>query len=109
MGIHCYWKNEIFRDFLHTLDASFVAMGRIILLFVDNCGTLSPDTSSLLNITAIPLPKLHLRHIASLVGCGQVLQGNAVQSAAHLMDTRKRDHLKIDFLCAICLFCDGNK
>jgi hypothetical protein len=41
---------EIFRDFQYALDASFGALGRKILRFVDNCAVHSPDTSSLRNI-----------------------------------------------------------
>jgi hypothetical protein len=47
LPVTCYanskaWKmSEIFRNFLHALDA----LGRKILLFVDNCATHSPDTA----------------------------------------------------------------
>jgi hypothetical protein len=51
------WKtSEIFRDFLHALDTSFGATGRKILLFVDNCAALSPDTSSLRHVKVVFYP-----------------------------------------------------
>jgi hypothetical protein len=46
---------EIFRDFLHALDASFSVLGRKIL-FVDNRATHSPDTSSLRNVKVVFYP-----------------------------------------------------
>jgi hypothetical protein len=48
--------SDIFRDFLRALDASFGALGRKILLFVDNCAAHSPDTSSLRNVKVVFYP-----------------------------------------------------
>jgi hypothetical protein len=50
------WMTEIFRDFLHALDASFGALGRKILLFADNCAAHSPDTPSLRNVKVVFYP-----------------------------------------------------
>jgi hypothetical protein len=45
-----------FSETLHALDASFGALGRKILLFVDNCATHSPDTSNLRNVNVFFTP-----------------------------------------------------
>jgi hypothetical protein len=44
---------EIFKAIVHALDAPSSALGRKILLFVDNCATLSPDRSSLRNVKVV--------------------------------------------------------
>jgi hypothetical protein len=46
-NLKAWMMPEIFRDFLHVCDASFSALGRKILLFVDSCAVHFPDTSSL--------------------------------------------------------------
>jgi hypothetical protein len=51
-----WMTSETFRDFLHALDASFGALGWKILLFVHNCATHSPDTSSLKNVKVVFYP-----------------------------------------------------
>ena len=51
-----WMTSEIFKDFLRTLNASFGALGRKILLFVDNCAAHSPDTSSLRNVKVVFTP-----------------------------------------------------
>jgi hypothetical protein len=48
-----WMTSEISKDFLRTLNASFGALGRKILLFVDNCAAHSPDTSSLRNAKVV--------------------------------------------------------
>jgi hypothetical protein len=48
-----WMTSELFKDYLHALDASFSALGRKILLYVDNCAAHSPDTSSLRNIKVV--------------------------------------------------------
>jgi hypothetical protein len=49
-------KAWIFRDFLRALVASFSALGRKILFFVDDCAVHSPDTSSLRNVNVFFYP-----------------------------------------------------
>jgi hypothetical protein len=43
-------------DFLSALNVSFAALGRKILLFVDNCAAHSPDTSPLRNVMVVFYP-----------------------------------------------------
>jgi hypothetical protein len=96
--------SEIFRNFLHAPDAAFGALGRKILLFVDNCATHSPDTSSLRNVkvvfytpncTSVVQP-LDL----GLIKCFKQVYGKQlVQRAVCLMDAGKKVQLKLDIDC----------
>jgi hypothetical protein len=47
----------VFRDFLCTLGASFGALGRKILLIVDNYAAHSPDTFSLRSVKVVFAPR----------------------------------------------------
>jgi hypothetical protein len=97
--------SEIFRDFLHALDASFSALGRIIL-FADNCGAHSPDTSSLRNVKGGFYPP-NCTSIVQPLDLGvikcfkQVYRKQPVQRDVCLMDAGKGVQLKINILWAI--------
>jgi hypothetical protein len=88
------------------LDASFGALGRKILLFVDNCASHSPDASSLRNMKADFYPSNCTSVVQPLdlgvIKCfKQVYRKQLVQGAVCLMDTGKGVQLKIDTLCTI--------
>jgi hypothetical protein len=98
--------SEIFRDFLLALDASFSALGRKILLFVDNCATLSPDTSSLRSVKVVFYPtnctSVVQPHDFGLIKCFKlVYRKQQMQRAVCLMDAGRGLQLKINILCTI--------
>jgi hypothetical protein len=101
-----WMTSEIFKDFLHTLDASFGALGTEILLFVDNCATHSLDTSSLRNVKVFFYPSNCTSVIQPLdlavINCfKQEYRKQLVQGAVCLKETGKGVQLKIDILQAI--------
>lgn len=78
-----WMTSEIFRDFLHALDASFGELGRKILLFVDNCSAHSPDILSEEYRGGFFLfPELHQCHTATCFGRDQVLQAGVQEAAS---------------------------
>jgi hypothetical protein len=95
--------SEIFRDFLHALDALFGALGRKILLFAHNYAADSPDTSFLRNVNVVFNPPNCTSIVQPLdlgvIKCfNQVYRKLLVQRAVCLMDARKGVQLKIDIL-----------
>jgi hypothetical protein len=97
---------EIFRDFLHAVNALFGALGRKILLFVDNFAAHFPDTSPLRNVKVVFYPPDCASVIQPLDLClikcfKQVDRKQLVQRAICLMDAGKGVQLEIDVLCAI--------
>jgi hypothetical protein len=95
--------SKIFKDFLCTLDASFSALGRKILPFVDKCANHSSDTSSLKNVKAVFYP-LNCTSVIQPLDLGvikcfkQAYRKQLVQRAVCLMDTGKGVELKLDIL-----------
>jgi hypothetical protein len=63
LPVTCYanskvWMmSEILRAILYTLDASYDALSRKIIIFVHNCASPTPDTSYLRNIMWFFTPK----------------------------------------------------
>jgi hypothetical protein len=101
-----WMTSEIFRDFLHALQASFSALCRKILLFADNCVAHSAGTSSLKNVKVVFTPP-NCTSITQPLDLGvikcfkQVYRKQLVQKAVCLMGAGKGVQLKIDILRAI--------
>jgi hypothetical protein len=97
---------EIFRDFLHALDASFGALSRKILLFLDNFATHSPETSSLRNVKvffyALNCTSVVQSLDLGLIKCFKhVYRKQPLHGGVCLMDVGKGVKFKIGILCAI--------
>ena len=98
--------SDIFRDVLTTLDKSFHAQGRKVLLFIDNCAAHFLDTSSLKNVKVVFYPPnctsvVQPLHSGIIKNFKQAYRKQLVQRAVCLMDAEGEAKLKIDVLQAI--------